>query len=48
LQSVAGGHFFDLADAELPPGNAEAVERMLALVEPLRIPAQQGKWGKVI
>jgi bifunctional enzyme CysN/CysC/sulfate adenylyltransferase subunit 1 len=48
LQSVAGGHFFDLADAELPPGNAEAVERMLALVEPLRIPAQQGKLGKVI
>ncbi|HET6929271.1 MAG TPA: sulfate adenylyltransferase subunit CysN [Candidatus Acidoferrum sp.] len=38
LQSAAGDHFFDLADVELPAGNAEAIERVLALVEPLRIP----------
>jgi bifunctional enzyme CysN/CysC/sulfate adenylyltransferase subunit 1 len=46
LQSAAGGHFFDLADTELPEGDAEAVECVLALVEPLRIPPQPGKLGK--
>jgi bifunctional enzyme CysN/CysC/sulfate adenylyltransferase subunit 1 len=45
LQSAAGNHFFDLADLELPAGNAEAVERMLALVKPLRILPQPGKLG---
>jgi hypothetical protein len=47
LRSAAGDYFFDLADMELPTGNAEAVERILALVEPLRIPPQSGKLGKV-
>jgi len=48
LQSAAGDHFFDLADLELPAASAEAVERILALVEPLRIPPQPGKLGKVL
>ena len=46
LRSAAGGHFFDLADMQLPAGNAEAVERILALVKPLRIPPQPGKSGR--
>ena len=46
LESAAGGHFFDLADMELPAGNAEAVERILALVEPLRLPPQSGTLGR--
>jgi hypothetical protein len=48
LQSAAGDHFFDLADLKLPAASAEAVERILALVEPLRIPPQPGKLGKVL
>jgi sulfate adenylyltransferase large subunit len=47
LQSAAGGHFFDLADLELPAGDTEAVERILALVEPLRIPPQSGQLGEM-
>jgi len=47
LRSAAGDHFFDLADVELPPGNAEAIDSILALVEPLRIPPQLGKLGRV-
>jgi hypothetical protein len=47
LRSAAGDHFVDLADVELPGGDAEAVERILALVEPLRISPQPGKLGKV-
>jgi sulfate adenylyltransferase subunit 1 len=47
LQSAAGGHFFDLADLELPAGDTEAVERILALVEPLRIPPQPGQLGEM-
>jgi hypothetical protein len=43
LRSAAGDHFFDLADVELPGGDAEAVERILTLIEPLRIPPQPGK-----
>ena len=46
LESAAGSHFFDLADMELPAGNAEAVERILALVEPLRLPPQSGTLGR--
>ena len=48
LQSAAGDHFFDLADMELPAASAEAVERILALVGPLRTPPQPGKLGKVL
>ena len=47
LRSVAGDHFFDLAEVELPAGDAETVERVLDLVEPLRIPPQRGKLGRV-
>ena len=47
LQNAAGDHFFDLADVELPGGDAEAVERVLALVEPLRVPPQPGKLGRM-
>jgi sulfate adenylyltransferase large subunit len=47
LQSAASDHFFDLADLELPAGDAEAVERILALAEPLRIPPQSEQLGKV-
>jgi hypothetical protein len=47
LQSAAGDHFFDLADLELPAENAEAVERMLALIKPLRIPPQPGQLGRM-
>jgi hypothetical protein len=46
LRSAAGDYFFDLATVELPAGDAEAVERILALVEPLRIPPQSGKLGR--
>ena len=47
LQSAAGDHFFDLAGLELPAGDAEAVERMLALVKPLRIPPRSGELGRM-
>jgi sulfate adenylyltransferase large subunit len=47
LRNAAGDHFFDLANVELPMGDAEAVERILALAELLRHPLQSGKLGKV-
>jgi len=47
LRSAAGEHFFDLAEVELPAADAEAVERILVLVEPLRIPPQSGQLGRV-
>jgi sulfate adenylyltransferase subunit 1 len=47
LRSAAGDHFFDLEELELPASDAEAVERILALVEPLRIPQQPGKLRRV-
>jgi sulfate adenylyltransferase large subunit len=47
LRSAAGDHFFDLADVELPAGDTEAVERILALVEPIRIRPQSGKLGRM-
>lgn len=47
LRSAAGDHFFDLGELELPAGGAEAVARVLVLVESLRIPQQPGNQGKV-
>ncbi|HWY06855.1 MAG TPA: sulfate adenylyltransferase subunit CysN [Candidatus Acidoferrales bacterium] len=47
LLSAAGDHFFDLEDLELPVGDAEAVDRILAAVEPLRIPHRPGKLKRV-
>ena len=44
LQSAAGGHFFDLEMLALPETDAEALERILALVEALRIPPQPENW----
>jgi hypothetical protein len=41
-----GDHFFDLSELELPAGDAEAVERMLALVQSLRIPIRATNPGK--
>ncbi len=37
LQATAGEHFFDLAELNLPAGDAEAVEHLLHLAESLRI-----------
>jgi hypothetical protein len=42
--SVAGDHFFDLEMLDLPSVDTEAVERILALVEPLRISPQPETW----
>jgi sulfate adenylyltransferase subunit 1 len=47
LQSAAGNRFFDLEKLELPGVDAEAVERVLALVESLRIPPRPEKLGRV-
>jgi sulfate adenylyltransferase subunit 1 len=47
LRSAAGDHFFDLEELELPASDAEAVERILALAQPLRIPQQPGKLRRV-
>jgi sulfate adenylyltransferase large subunit len=47
LRSAAGDHFFDLEELELPSGDAEAVERILALAEALRIPQLPGKLRRV-
>jgi sulfate adenylyltransferase subunit 1 len=38
LRNSAGTHFFDLGELELPEGQAEALERMMFLLEALRIP----------
>ncbi len=48
LRAAAGDHFFDLAELNLPVGNAEAVEQVLALAESLRIPAGAGNPRKVV
>ena len=37
LRNAAGTHFFDLGELELPEGQVEAVERMMLLLEALRI-----------
>jgi hypothetical protein len=42
LRAAAGDYFFDLAELELPRGDAEAVGQVLALAESLRIPAGAG------
>jgi len=47
LQSAATDYFFDLAEVELPAADAEAVERVFMLLEPLRIPSRQGKSERV-
>ena len=47
LQSAATHYFVDLAEVELPVADAEAVERIFTLVEPLRIPPRQGKSKRV-
>ncbi len=39
LKAAAGDHFFDLADLNLPLGDAEAVGQVVALADTLRIPA---------
>jgi sulfate adenylyltransferase large subunit len=43
LRSLAGNRFFDLETLDLPVDDAEAMERILVLVQPLRIPQQAGK-----
>ena len=47
LQDAAGRNFFDLAALDLPEGDAEAAERVAALVERLRISPRPGKLGRV-
>jgi sulfate adenylyltransferase large subunit len=47
LRSAAGDHFFDLEELELPASDTEGIERILALVQPLRIPLQPGKLRRV-
>lgn len=43
MRSLAGNRFFDLDTLDLPMDDAEAMERILVLVQPLRIPQQAGK-----
>jgi hypothetical protein len=43
LQSAANENLFDLAEMNLPTGDAEAVERVMTLIERLRISPQQGQ-----
>ncbi len=47
LQAAAKENFFDLAELDLPAGDAEAVERVVALVDPLRIAPQPSKVERV-
>lgn len=44
LLSVAVDNFFDLGKLDLPAADAEAMERILALVESVRIPPQTDNW----
>jgi len=48
LKSAAGERFFDLAELNLPLGDAEAARRVLALAESLRLPAGVRNPGKVV
>jgi bifunctional enzyme CysN/CysC/sulfate adenylyltransferase subunit 1 len=48
LKAAAGDRFFDLAELNLPAGDAEAVEQVLALAESLRIPAGAGNPRKAV
>ncbi|HEY2120195.1 MAG TPA: sulfate adenylyltransferase subunit CysN [Candidatus Acidoferrum sp.] len=43
LRSLAGDRFFDLETLALPVNDVDAVQHVLALVEPLRIPRQTEK-----
>jgi sulfate adenylyltransferase large subunit len=47
LQAAAKENFFDLAELDLPAGDAEAVGRVVALVAPLRISPQLSKVERV-
>jgi sulfate adenylyltransferase subunit 1 len=47
LRNAAGDHFFDLGELELPAQDGDAVDRLLVLLESLRIRPQPGKSGKV-
>ena len=47
LQSIANQNLFDLAEMNLPTGDAEAVERVVRLIERLRISPQQGQPERV-
>ncbi len=48
LEAAAGDQFFDLAELNLPVGDAEAVEHLLSLAASLRIPREPGNPWKVI
>jgi sulfate adenylyltransferase subunit 1 len=48
LRAAAGDYFFDLAELDLPRGDAEAIGRVLALAESLRIPAAAGNPRKAV
>jgi hypothetical protein len=48
LKAAAGEHFFDLAELDLPVGEAEAVEYVLTLAASLRMPREPGNPWKVI
>jgi sulfate adenylyltransferase subunit 1 len=48
LKAAAGEHFFDLAELDLPVGDAEAVEYVLTLAASLRMPREPGNPWKVI
>ena len=48
MKEAAGERFFDLAESELPLGDAEAVAYVLALTNTLRVSAGTGNHGKVV
>jgi hypothetical protein len=48
LRAAAGEHFFDLAEMNLPAGDAEALEHVLSLAKSLRISGEDRNPGKVI
>ncbi len=48
LKAAAGEHFFDLAELDLPAGEAEAVEYVLTLAVSLRIPREPGNPWKAV
>jgi sulfate adenylyltransferase subunit 1 len=48
LEAAAGAQFFDLAELNLPVGDAEAVEHLLSLAASLRIPPEPGNPWKVM
>jgi sulfate adenylyltransferase large subunit len=48
LRAAAGDRFFDLSEMNLPAGDAEALEHVVALTKSLRISGEDGNPGKVI